>query len=79
MAEYKHSKYIITKTKSDLKLPAFRREALITATFPCNNNFPFSFSVLFIGFGWPRGEVEDGPVHPFDVQRAVLHPLGHED
>ncbi|MCX6010967.1 MAG: hypothetical protein NT134_01685 [Chloroflexi bacterium] len=31
MAKYKHDKYIITKTKSDLKLPDFRREALITA------------------------------------------------
>jgi len=31
MAESKYSKYVITKTKSDLTLPAFRREALETA------------------------------------------------
>jgi len=31
MAESKHGKYIITKTKSDLTLPDFRREALKTA------------------------------------------------
>lgn len=31
MAETKYGKYIITKTKSDLTLPDFRREALETA------------------------------------------------
>jgi hypothetical protein len=31
MAESKYAKHIITKTKSDLTLPAFRREALKTA------------------------------------------------
>jgi hypothetical protein len=74
MAEYKHSKHIITKTKSDLTLPAFRREALKTAgdtrtamAYLDDDVFKGAFYCECVWFwkGMDKPEVE-AHTHPFD-------------
>ena len=72
--QYKHSKHIITKTKSDLTLPDFRREALKTAgdtrtamAYLDDDIFKGAFYCECVWFwkGMEKPEVE-AHTHPFD-------------
>ena len=74
MAEKKYEKYIITKTKSDLTLPDFRREALRTApdvrtpmVYLDDEVLKGAFYVECVWFwkGMEKPEVE-AHTHPFD-------------
>jgi hypothetical protein len=74
MAESKYSHHIITKTKSDLTLPAFRREALKTTgdtrtamAYIDDDVFKGAFYCECVWFwkGMEKPEVE-AHTHPFD-------------
>ena len=78
--QYEHSQHIITKTKSDLKLPDFRREALKTAgdtrtamAYLDDDVIKGAFYVECVWFwkGMDKPEV-DAHTHDFDEVLAFL-------